>query len=202
MRIQTQVSRQPTVDSLLTEPPAAEAAEPAARPAESALPWLEPAGHRLTTGPHGRIEFWRGDARLAAGVFVVPTFPASHPDEYLSVCGWTDDGDEHELGIIRGLAEWPAADAKILRDAVTRRILVRTIRRIHKLRLDHGYLDFEVDSDAGPGRFTTRWTQSQALDFGQDGKLLIDSEENRWVVPRVADLPTADRERFERYVYW
>jgi len=180
VRIQTQVSRQPTVDSLL----------------------MDPAGLRFTTGVHGRIELWSDETRRAAGLFVVPTFPASHPDAFLSVRCWTDDGEEQELGLIRSLADWPAADAAILRTAVARRILVRTIRRIHKLRLDHGYLDFEVESDAGPGRFTTRWTQSQALDFGADGKLLIDSEENRWVVPDLADLPQADRERFERYVYW
>jgi len=202
VRIQTQVSRQPTVDSLLIEPPAEIAAEPAAVPAEAALQWLEPAGLRFTTGVHGRIELWSVETRRAAGLFVVPTFPASHPDAFLSVRCWTDDGEEQELGLIRSLADWPAADAAILRTAVARRILVRTIRRIHKLRLDHGYLDFEVESDAGPGQFTTRWTQSQALDFGADGKLLIDSEENRWVVPDLADLPQADRERFERYVYW
>ena len=65
---------------------------------------------------------------------------------------------------------------------------MRTIRRVHGVRLAHGYLDFEVETDAGPGRFTTRWTQSQAVDFGSDGKLLIDAEDNRWVVPRIADL--------------
>jgi hypothetical protein len=70
------------------------------------------------------------------------------------------------------------------------------------VQLVRGYLDFEVATDAGQSRFTARWTQSQALDFGADGKLLIDTEDNRWVVPRLADLPKADRERFERYVYW
>jgi hypothetical protein len=47
-----------------------------------------------------------------------------------------------------------------------------------------------------------RWTQSQAMDFGTDGKMLLDVEDNRWVVPRVADLPKPDRERFLQYVYW
>jgi hypothetical protein len=39
-------------------------------------------------------------------------------------------------------------------------------------------------------------------DFGTAGKMLVDTEENRWVVPRVDDLPRADRERFLHYVYW
>jgi hypothetical protein len=135
-------------------------------------------------------------------VFVVPTFPATHPEAYLSVRGWTDDGEEQELGVVRTLAEWPADDASIIRDAVLRRTLVRTIRRVHDVRLSHGYLDFDVETDAGPSRFTARWTQSQAVDFGPDGKLLIDAEDNRWVVPRIDDLPKPDRERFLQYVYW
>ena len=47
-----------------------------------------------------------------------------------------------------------------------------------------------------------RWTQSQAVDFGSDGKMLIDTDDNRWVVPRVADLPRPDEERLLQYVYW
>ena len=32
---------------------------------------------------------------------------------------------------------------------MARRTLVRTIRRIHDVRLAHGYLDFDVETDAG-----------------------------------------------------
>jgi ATP-binding cassette subfamily B protein len=204
VRIQTQVSKQPTVDSLLTEPEPAPASEPSsdAVPLESALEWLEPGGHRFLVGEHGRIELWQGDRRLAAGVFVVPTFPATRPEDYLSVRCWGDDGEERELGIVRRLADWPAEDRGIVGQAMARRTLVRAIRRIHDVRLAHGYLDFDVETDAGRGSFTARWTQSQAIDFGPDGKLLIDAEDNRWVVPRLEDLPKADREKFERYVYW
>jgi ATP-binding cassette, subfamily B, bacterial len=230
VRIQTQVSRQPTVDALLAGPP-----EPAANgspvdavaetngcaaataasgdgsgnggddePAESQarIRWLDPERHRFVRGDHGRIELWQGPERLAAGVFVVATFPATRPEEYLSVRGWDDDGEERELGMIRQLADWPAAARGIVGDAVARRTLVRSIRRIHDLRLARGYLDFDVETDAGRRTFTTRWTQSQAVDFGSNGKLLIDTEDNRWVVPDVGDLPKADREKFERFVYW
>lgn len=200
VRIQTQVSKQPTVDSLLTEPEP-ETSDPDG-PLESALVWLEPGEHRFLIGEHGRIELWQGDRRLAAGVFVVPTFPATLPEEYLSVRCWDDDGEEREQGIVRRVADWPAEDRGIVGQAMARRTLVRTIRRILDVRLAHGYLDFDVETDAGRGSFTARWTQSQAIDFGPNGKLLIDAEDNRWVVPWLDELPQADRERFERYVYW
>ena len=200
VRIQTQVSRQPTVDSLLAEPPPEPSDEP--RALASTIVWLDPARHRFVVGAHGRIEFWEGADRLAAGVFVVPTFPATRPDEYLSVRGWDDDGEELEIGIVRRLGDWQTSDRQIVGEAVARRTLVRAIRRVHDVRLAHGYLDFDVETDAGRCTFTTRWTQSQAVDFGAAGKLLIDTDDNRWVVPRLDSLPNADREKFERYVYW
>ena len=133
---------------------------------------------------------------------MVRTFPATQPEAYLSVRGWSDTGEEIEHGMIRTLSDWTADDQRIVRTALARRALVRRIDRVHDVKLAHGYLDFDVESDAGRRSFTMRWTQSQAVDFGSDGKMLIDTEDNRWVVPRVADLPRPDEERFLQYVYW
>jgi len=223
VRIQTQVSKQPTVDSLLVQEqspePVPQAAAGAGGPADSlaaplAVPvaapvaapvgieWLQPDVHRFAIGAHDRVELRTHDTLLAAGIFVIRTFPATHPEGYLSVRGWSETGEEMELGMIRALAEWGTADAHVIRTAVSRRSLVRTISRVLAVTLAHGYLDLDVETDAGRRSFTMRWTQSQASDFGGDGKMLIDTEENRWVVRRVADLPPADRERFLQYVYW
>jgi hypothetical protein len=104
--------------------------------------------------------------------------------------------------MIEALADWPEADRDVIRAAVRRRVLVRSIRHVHGATLAHGYLDLDVESDVGRRPVTIRWTQSQVVDFGATGKMLIDTEENRWVIPRLDDLPPADRERFLRYVYW
>jgi hypothetical protein len=133
---------------------------------------------------------------------MVRTFPATHPEGYLSVRGWGETGEEIELGMIRSLDGWSDADAAIVRMALARRSLVRTITRVHGMKLAHGYLDLEVETEAGPQAFTMRWTQSQAIDFGADGKMLVDTEDNRWVVHDVDDLPKPDRERFLQYIYW
>jgi ATP-binding cassette subfamily B protein len=208
VRIQTQVSKQPTVDTLLVEEKTSPAAEPAtdvapeAAPPTAAIEWLDPARHRFATGPHDRIELWNGDDRVAAGIFIVRAFPASHPEAYLSVRGWSESGEEIELGMIRSLAEWSAADRAVVQAALARRSLIREIRRIHDVALAHGYLDFDVETDVGRRKFTARWTQSQAVDFGAEGKMLIDADENRWVVPRIDALPKTDREKFLHYVYW
>jgi ATP-binding cassette subfamily B protein len=203
VKIQTQVSKQPTVDTLLLEDeekPAADAAEEEATP-KNTLRWLDPTEHAFRLGNHGRIELVGQDA-CPTGVFVVRTFPATHPAEYLSVRGWNDSGEEIEIGMMRSLADWPAESQEVVRTALKRRSLVRTIERVHDVKLGHGYLDFDVETDVGRQKFTTRWTGSQAIDFGPDGKMLVDTEENRFVVPQVSALPAPDREKFLHYVYW
>jgi ABC-type multidrug transport system ATPase subunit len=208
VKIQTQVSKQPTIDTLLAEdeqPVAAHAgherhAEPSA--GHRGIAWLDPARHAFCLGQHERIELRDGGALVAAGVFIVRTFPATHPEGYLSVRGWNEAGDEIELGMVRTVADWPAASRAIVAMALRRRSLVRVVERVHDVRLGHGYLDFDVTTDVGPQAFTMRWTGSQAVDFGSAGKMLIDTEENRWVVPDIALLPGPDREKFLHYVYW
>ena len=209
VRIQTQVSKQPTVDSLLVDDkakpgqPAPDASQHAMQPpAAACIQWLDPQEHRFAIGAHDRIELWKDDLRIAAGIFVVRTFPATHPEGYLSVRGWGETGDEIELGMIRALDGWSDADATIVRTALARRSLVRTITRVHGVKLAHGYLDLDVETDAGRQAFTMRWTQSQAIDYGTAGKMLVDTEDNRWVVRNVDDLPKPDHERFLQYIYW
>jgi hypothetical protein len=94
------------------------------------------------------------------------------------------------------------ADTIIARKALARPSLVRKITRVHGVKLAHGYLDLNVDTDVGRQSFTMRWTQSQSMDFGADGKMLADTEDNRWGVRDVTDLPKPDRERFLQYIYW
>jgi len=226
VRIQTQVTKQPSVDALLAErdkardagapPPAAEPSSPtpspppaggecaASGPAAGAggIRWLDPTRHRFMRGDHDRIALTEDGLPLAAAAFIVRTFPATQPEAWLSVRGWNDTGDEIELGMIRDLAGWAEEDRTVVRCALRRRSLVREISRVHAVRLAHGYLDFDVDTDAGRRKFTTRWTQGQAIEFGPEGKMLIDTEENRWVVRRLDDLPRPDRERFLQYIYW
>ena len=98
VKIQTQVSKQPTVDTLLLEDEEKPAAEEQATP-KNTLRWLDPAEHEFRIGNHGRIEMV-GQASSLSGqgptgrqdacptsVFIVRTFPATHPEEYLSVRG-------------------------------------------------------------------------------------------------------------------
>ena len=142
------------------------------------------------------------DGQTNRGVFCIRIFPAKFRDQYISVRSWNANGDEVEIGIIEDLKELSEDNRKIVETTLARHYLLRRIERVNKVTLTHGYLDFDVETDAGHDRFSMRWTASQAIDFGKHGRLLIDTDDNRYVVEDVAKLPKPDRERFLQYVYW
>ncbi|MFZ4080403.1 MAG: DUF1854 domain-containing protein [Pirellula sp.] len=153
-------------------------------------------------GNHDRIELWVDGNLLAASVFIVKTFPSKHPLGYLSVRSWKENGEEYECGMIRDLNLWSSENRALVEELIDRRYLMRRILRVRKNQLESGYLNLEVETDRGPCKFTMRWTQSQALEYSESGKLLIDTCENRYVVEDIDALPAEDRERFLQYIYW
>jgi ATP-binding cassette, subfamily B, bacterial len=180
----------------------AEADNETLRPPKPSLTWLDPTLCRFSRGPLSQLELWQGDSKIGSGVFIVRTFPASYPQEYLSVRGWDVDGDEIELGMIRELKDWPESEQRHIHEALQRRYLLREITGLYSIALKYGFLDFDVETTTGRTQFSMRWTQSQAIDFGENGKLIIDTEENRYLLSDINRLSAADQERFQQYVYW
>ena len=51
-------------------------------------------------------------------------------------------------------------------------------------------------------QFTMRWQVDRAQDYGEHGKVLLDTFENRFVIHDLRQLPPRDRVRLQRYIYW
>tara|TARA_R110002049_G_scaffold4601_5_gene32546 strand:+ start:753708 stop:756611 length:2904 start_codon:yes stop_codon:yes gene_type:complete len=229
IRIQMRVSKNPNVDKLLSSDDASvvnetinndgahavdvdrDAGDPwiesddpekTTRDDPTLIRWLDPNRIELTVDDWQRVSLVDEEGEHHRGVFCVRIFPARHRDKYISVRCWDSEGDAIEIGIIEDLNELRNGNRLIVQAALDRHYLLRRIRRVLKANLTHGYLDLDVETEAGPERFSMRWTASQAIDFGEQGKLLIDTEDNRYVVEDVHALPKPDRERFQQYVYW
>jgi hypothetical protein len=54
----------------------------------------------------------------------------------------------------------------------------------------------------GPAEFVIRANHSSVQDFGPTGKLLIDVDDNRFLVQDAEALPRRQQALFRRYVYW
>jgi hypothetical protein len=170
--------------------------------ASFAIRWIEPDTVELREGPYGSLVVAELDGTMNRSVFAMRCFPAAHPDDFISLRTWNEDGDEHELGIVRHLELWSKPNRELMRVALSRRYFLRRITGVDSIKLEYGHLLFDVRTDQGPARFTMRWTHSQAQDFGVRGKVLVDVEDNRFLVPDTEDLPPRERDLLQRYVYW
>jgi ATP-binding cassette subfamily B protein len=208
VKIQSQVTRDRAFAAALESPedePVADEAAPEADAPDAATfapRWFEPGTLALRRGDLGTPEATLPDGTRHRGVFAVRCFPAARPDDFISLRTWDRDGHEHELGILRHLDRWPPADAAIVREALARRYCLRRVTGIARAKLEFGLLALDATTDAGPTRIVLRWSQAQAQDFGDRGKVLLDLEDNRFLVPDVDALPPRDRELFRRYIYW
>jgi ATP-binding cassette subfamily B protein len=227
IRIQTQGAAEPSVDSLVLaerqrstarpdwekdEQQTVAGAGPSAGGEEEALgsgspaaaftvPWIRPAEARLRRSPQNMLQVtWRGER--FDGVFAVRALPASCPNKYISLRYADLDGKEFELGIVHDLDDWPRAARKLLEAALARRYFIRRIVAIEGVQAQHGLLTFRVRTEQGPTQFTLRNSHSCAQDFGSKGKLLIDVDDNRYLVSNVESLPRRQQLLFRRHIYW
>jgi ATP-binding cassette subfamily B protein len=185
---------------------AAGAAPPASGP-DAALAghhprWLDPAHARIGLDAHNALEVTLREGPSFGGSFAVRCRPVHFPRRFIALRLVGADRRDREVGIIPDLDEWPADAQRLVEDSLRRRYFVHTIQAIHNVRLASNYLTFDVETDLGPQRFVMRWQADRAQDYGTHGKMLLDTDENRYLVPDVRHLPERDRALFQRYVYW
>jgi ATP-binding cassette subfamily B protein len=206
VRLQSQVSQGSSVDAVLNQAMELRVAETATQVADDPqafMPrWLHPADAEICPGPRSTVTVVMADDSVYRGVFAVNLFPATSPNDYISLRVWTRDGEQQEIGILRNLEAWPLEAQMLVRHALERRYFLQTIEGVDDIRLELGHLHCEVRTPHGPRRFTMRWSQSQVQDFGDRGKMLLDLDDNRFLVPDVQALPPKERDLFQRFVYW
>jgi len=213
VKLQATVSRNASVDAILqhtAQHPDGEAASAAGSTTEKPPApepdfqphWITPDAARIFPGARGAMELTFVEGPTHRGVFAVNLFPATNPGDYISLRIWNRKGEEQELGILRHLDQWPAEAQRLVREALDRRYYLQTIDGVDAAQLKLGFLTLAVRTSHGPQKFTMRWSQSQVQDFGERGKVLVDLDDNRFLVPDVEALPVKERELFQRYVYW
>ncbi len=220
VRIQTQVSSATSVDRLAEEtespaPVSVPAPKSAAKLweawsagqgsgsslAEFAPRWLTPRNTHLRVAERGTLQVAVGD-EVHDGVFAVRALPATCPEQFVSLRYADEEGQEHEIGMVHSLSEWPADRRELLEHALRRRYFIRAITEIESIELTYGLLTFRVRTDRGPAEFMMRNSHGQAQDYGDNGKLLIDVDDNRYLVADVNALPRRQQTLFRRYIYW
>lgn len=164
--------------------------------------YLTPDTAKIHLGGRNALHVTVLNDRIYGGVYAAYIFAVRQPRKFVSLRYKNAKGEDIEVGIIRDLAEWPDADRSLVEEALHRHYFVHTITRIHHVGWKYGYIAFDVQTDKGPAQFLMRWQTDRAHDYGRGGKVLLDVDENRYLIPEVNALATREREEFLRYVYW
>jgi len=207
LKIQGQMGAKPTIDRLLVESrrqsdEAAEWTSPLPDPRGHHPRWLTPELARVHIGSHGALHVTIRDERIYGGVYAMCCFPVRYPREYISLRYLDHEKREVEVGLIRRLSDWPTDAQRLISESLAKRYFIHTIRSIHSIEVFSSYLSFSVDTDLGPVQFIMRWQGDRAQDYGMSGKMLLDTDENRYLIPDVQQLPENERRLFQRYIYW
>jgi len=168
---------------------------------------LEPGSTRIFEGAFGllnctvREETWR-DADLYRNVFAIRMFPVSHPSRFVSVRHTNEADKVAEIGVIDDLKVFPKEEQDLVDANLRKQYHEQTIHRVYSVRHEYGMLFFDVETQRGREQFIMPWKGDRTEDFGDDGKVLLDALDNRYVIPRVSELQGADQRRFTSYIYW
>jgi hypothetical protein len=164
--------------------------------------YLGPGQCRVHIGLHGALTATVLGDRTYGGVYAAYLFPVRHPDRYIALIQSVEDGSGNEIGVIRSLDEFAPDQAKLIREALKRRYFVHSIRRINHIGWKYGFVAIDADTDKGHVDFLMRWQQDRAVNYGKAGKVLIDVNNNRFLIPDVEALSAGERSKFLRVIYW
>lgn len=163
---------------------------------------LTPADTRVFEGSFSQLHCHVEGDKLYRGVYAVLMFPVTHPDRFVSL-RYTDTHDkDQEIGVIEEIASFPEEARQIIRDSLIKQYYQRVIHRIYEIDCKFGLLFFSVETGYGTEAFVMPWRHDRTEDFGDSGKVLLDSLDNRYIIPDVDKLPPADRRTFLGYIYW
>ena len=163
--------------------------------------FLTPDICRIHLGNLGALHITMKSEGIFGGLYTAYAFPVAYPNGFISIVQTSGDQDL-ELGVIRDLAEFPESDAALVREALRRRYFVHMVSKLRYIGMKYNMLFLEVSTDKGDVSFFMRWTQDRAVDYGQRGKVLIDVDDNRYLIPDLDKLSPRERLDFQRYIYW
>ena len=129
------------------------------------------------------------------GIRAMRCLPVQAPEAYISL-----QANDREVGLIRDLADWPADQRALIREALDRRYYFQQLQRVQSIRKFGNFLEFTACTELGQSEFVLRYQQDSVQAYGRSGRLLTDIEDNHYLIPDLDALP--DRALFNRFIYW
>ena len=117
-------------------------------------------------------------------VSVLRAFPLSEPDRFFSV----QDGANKEVGMIIDPGELSNANRKLVHEDLERRYLLPAVKRILTAKERFGTVDWEMETDRGVRKLTTR-NLGENVQRPAPGRIILsDVDDNRYDIRNIDEL--------------
>jgi len=156
----------------------------------------------LSKGSTGLMQCEVQGDPLYAGVSAVLLFPISHPRSFVSLRYFDKADKEQEIGVIEALDSLSPEQQALIQASLGKQYHEQVIHRVVKIKQQYGQLFFTVVTQRGLEDFVMPWRQDRAEDWGDNGKVLLDSLNNRYLIPDIDKLSNTEKRNFKTHVYW
>lgn len=131
-------------------------------------------------------------------VGVYRTFPVTEPDSYISI----READEkaREIGIVEKLSELDKEQADMLREQLRIRYYMPVIEKVLEVKEEYGYAYFQVKTNFGVCRFTTRMGGDAVIALSDCRYQITDLDGNRYEIPDLYRLSVNERKKLDLFI--
>jgi hypothetical protein len=125
-------------------------------------------------------------------------FPFSEPDRYISIR--EPDSDGREIGLIEDMKALSADTREMLEEQMRLRYFTPIILKVHDIKEEYGYAYWEVTTDRGRCRFTTRMGGGSVYSIGKDRYMVNDLDGNRFEIPDLYKLSAKEIKKLDLFI--
>lgn len=136
------------------------------------------------------------------GVRASLALPITDPEHYVSLRVGATKGEEIEIGMIRNLSELSEECQKLIRRELKKRYFLHVIHKIIEVKEKFGFIYFDTETNKGMRKFAMRYEYNRVQDYGEFGRVILDTDDNRYIIPDLRLLLPDEYKAFTRYVYW
>jgi hypothetical protein len=129
-------------------------------------------------------------------VRIARALPLSNPVQYIGL----RDGDDKEIGMLRGLDGLDPESSKIIEEELAKRYFLPKILKVLKVKDQFGIVVWDVETDFGKKRYTVRNMRDNTVQLSPGRVLMTDTDGNRFEFPDIEQLDVRSLEVITKVV--
>lgn len=142
------------------------------------------------------------DEKQYEGVRASLALPITDSEHYVSLRVGATKGEEVEIGMIRNLSDLSEQCQKLIRRELKKRYFLHVIHKITEVKEKFGFIYFDTETNKGLRKFAMRYEYNRVQEYGEFGRVILDTDDNRYIIPDLRLLSPEEYKAFTRYIYW